>query len=311
MKILVTGASGTLGRAVSIEALAQGHEVVGYSRDRSRQLARCPLKVVCETGDVADLCELMHVCRTHEPDAIVHCAAMKHVSECEAKPDQTLRTNILGTQNVIRAAEWKKDCPAGLVFVSSDKACDQTVYGISKLYGERLVAEWAEKRRAHAHSVRLGNLIGSNGSVLDLWRRARANGQTPRLDECGGQTAKRFAIHPWEAAKFILNIFTFSFNGRTRIYVPQMPVLDMATLCDAATPGVITRGDIDANCIHQYAVLPSEKNVYLVGTPKNSSLCQVGYSTHNETPLTLEQTKAWLAEEKRPRDLRPDYLVCS
>ncbi len=311
MTLLVTGGSGTLGKAVCSEAIRQGKQVVAYSRDRSTQLTKCPKGTTLETGDVTDLYRLVEVCRRRKVTEIVHCAAMKHVGECEERPGAVLTTNLLGLQNVLEAM---RVCDIGsLVFVSSDKAGDNSLYGMSKLWGERMVAEFSANSSTVC-SVRPGNLIGSNGSVVDIWRAAAKQGQPLRLDVYEGQSACRFVMHAREAAQFILKHLGQERHGT--VLTREMPIVRMAVLLESLFPDVKpVYGPLAPDQLHQDLIRPDESlrttvhdDEFCLGhlcPPHNpATWC---YSTRDRVPMNSEETLAWLNEEL----VIPPNAVCS
>lgn len=121
-------------------------------------------------GDVRDLSRLMRA--MEDIDYVFHLAAMKHVPSCEYNPFEAVQTNVIGTQNVIQAAisnNVKK-----VLFTSTDKAISPTnTYGATKLTAERLISA-AEYQKGSKDtifsSVRFGNVMGSRGSVIPLFK---------------------------------------------------------------------------------------------------------------------------------------------
>jgi len=315
MTLLVTGASGTLGSAVCREAIKRGLAVVAYSRDRSRLLNECH-NAILETGDVQDCCRVIEVCRHHNVDSVVHCAALKHVGECERHPLLACDTNIGGVRNVLAAIDHEDIRRA--VFVSSDKAVDQSVYGMTKLLGERFVIEQALWSGRALNCVRLGNLIGSNGSVLQIWRRAAAEGRPITMHHHQGKTPNRFAMRPWEAARFILGVLAEPDGARVRFR--PMPVINMENLRLAAVPDIpVNRQEIGRELLNQIILDASElartataRDGYaILPSPPLSDWWPHGWpdglvSTGQVPCLTVEETKAWLQNLDYP-----PHTVCS
>lgn len=174
--ILVTGGTGTLGRAILRRAEREGwlcHFTI-YSRSELLQAqmrssfpyARYVL------GDVRDRDRLTAVAAGH--DLIIHAAAMKRIPECEAQPSECYATNVQGSLNVLHAAQ-----SAGVsrvLGISTDKAClAATAYGASKLAMEK--AFQAAPASVGATLVRYGNVIASRGSVIPLWRAQAQRGE--------------------------------------------------------------------------------------------------------------------------------------
>ena len=175
MRVLITGGTGFLGRA--LVAYLREHfpawQVVVYSRDEQKQAAmarRFPW-VEYILGDVCDPERL--IMAAQGAGRIVHAAAMKYIPEGESNPGECIRVNVTGTANVLAAALRTGTAePTRLVVISTDKACQPAnVYGATKFMCERMTAEYAARTGLLAHTVRYGNVVGSTGSVIPVWRR--------------------------------------------------------------------------------------------------------------------------------------------
>lgn len=147
--------------------------LVVYSRDElkhfdlSLRLGELARHVDFVIGDVRDAERIGEACAGI--DVVIHAAAMKQVPACEVNPTECYKTNVAGTENVIRAA--KEAGVSRMVFVSTDKAVEPvSVYGNSKQAGERLVLK-ANSDFLATSVVRFGNLIGSPGSIVDLLKK--------------------------------------------------------------------------------------------------------------------------------------------
>lgn len=170
-KILVTGGTGSFGSAlVDSFILNSGNinKLVVFSRDEKKQhdlkLIRKNQSVEYVIGDIRDKNKLLKVFKG--VDIIFHAAALKYVPTGEEFPDEVIKTNILGTQNVIEAAE---ECGVKkVVNLSTDKAVAPiNAYGMTKGLSEKLVA--AHQGQTACVSLRYGNVIGSRGSVIPLF----------------------------------------------------------------------------------------------------------------------------------------------
>lgn len=168
--------------------------------------------------------------RLRDVDIVLHSAALKHVGLCENSPSQAVQTNILGTQNVIDAAV--ENGVSRVIFTSSDKAVNPTnVMGTSKLMGERLLTAAAD---AHAgsgtifSSTRFGNVLGSRGSVVPLFRRQIEQGGPITLTD---RRMTRFIMTLTEAVSLVLDSVWLARGGE--VIVTKMPVArieDLATV---------------------------------------------------------------------------------
>lgn len=176
MKVLITGGSGWLGRA--IQRYWDDNEYVVYSRSESAQ-AKCQERFPHADyvlGDIRDTARLELAVRGYGVEAIIHTAGMKRVQDCEKNAWEAVEVNVDGSRNVAKVASR---CGVDVcVAISTDKAIGPSgVYGMTKALMESL---WQEYARLHSGAgprfviVRNGNFIGSTGSVIELWQRQLA-----------------------------------------------------------------------------------------------------------------------------------------
>ena len=175
--ILITGGTGTIGAALARDALLRGYtRVCIFSRDEYKQaMLRQTMtdpRLRWFLGDVRDRDRLRRA--LEGVDCVIHAAALKRVEAGEFNPGEFVKTNVLGTLNLIEAAH-----DAGVkrvVGLSTDKALNpQNAYGASKLLMEKLLLAANNARGEHGPMfavTRFGNVAGSRGSVIDLWRNA-------------------------------------------------------------------------------------------------------------------------------------------
>lgn len=220
-----------------------GHTAVVYSRDRSRQIESCP-GCVCEVGDVACPFRLRQAMSRHNVDAVVHAAANKHVDVCERSPSTAVASILGGTESVLRRMA-ESDRPLRGVFVSSDKARhgDQ-VYGACKRLAERLVSEYAPQIKGKVNSLRLGNLFGSRGSVIPVWRGQIERGEDVQLRVFDGKPPIRIAMLPPEAAAAVLAALFGDATQTGGVLYPeahQLRVVNIATLAEVMTEGTASK----------------------------------------------------------------------
>lgn len=176
MSVLITGGTGSFGHAMTRKLLADGVErIVIFSRDEVKQdLMRQTFndpRLRFFLGDVRDLDRLKVAMRGVQ--LVYHAAAMKRVPQCEYDPSEAVKTNILGSMNVCAAAiETGVEC---VVALSTDKATAPTnLYGATKLCVEKIVTNYnAYAPETRFMCVRYGNVAGSRGSVIPLWREGR------------------------------------------------------------------------------------------------------------------------------------------
>lgn len=225
MKILATGGSGYLGRALMY--FAPEHEWTIYSRDeRKQELCKRTSygsRARYILGDVGDRDRLASAARGQ--DAIIHMAAIKYIPEAEHNVNECIKVNIIGSQNVIWAAQ---QLGITVVGVSTDKACAPVnVYGATKMLMERLFSE-AARVGLRAYTVRYGNVVGSTGSVIPLFQR--------QMKEQGFVTVTdpemtRYWMSAQEAVDVVLTPLSDRIHlGSTVVYEPRsMSLNDLAT----------------------------------------------------------------------------------
>jgi UDP-N-acetylglucosamine 4,6-dehydratase len=157
MKILITGGTGSVGKAL---ARKTGCCVI-FSRNEDAQIQmrkELPL-CTCITGDIRDYQECLRA--TKGIDKVYHLAAMKHVSICERQPQEAVKTNIIGTMNIVNACIYNG--VKELVHLSTDKVVNPSnTYGVTKLAAEKIVIE------AGYSVIRSGNVMGSSNSIVPI-----------------------------------------------------------------------------------------------------------------------------------------------
>jgi len=242
--LLITGGTGTLGHALVRELLPREDcpaRIVILSRDEYKQ---AQMRAEFEDddrlrfflGDVRDKDRLLMAFRG--VDYVIHAAAMKRIEACEYDSFEAVRTNVFGAENVIEAA-LERDVRR-VVAVSTDKAVEPAnLYGTTKACAERLFIganAYAGDRRTRFSVIRYGNVFGSRGSVVELWRRqAAADGQVTLTAE--GMT--RFWLTPADAAAAVLGAL-FSGEGG-EIFVPKLRSCFVADLARVVAPAAWVR----------------------------------------------------------------------
>jgi UDP-N-acetylglucosamine 4,6-dehydratase/5-epimerase len=167
-KIFITGASGTVGSSFIRNNINKYH-FYSYSRNEKAQvlLKRIFSDVEIILGSVEDKLSLDNYIRKINPDIIIHAAAMKHVDSAEKQPYEMVKSNIIGSKNIIDVA--KENRIALTIGISTDKACyPKNLYGYSKKIMEKMFLE-ANSKDTRFCCTRFGNIAGSNGSVIPLW----------------------------------------------------------------------------------------------------------------------------------------------
>lgn len=176
--VLVTGAGGSIGSEICRQVcrfepkrlilLEQAENPLFFIEGELRR-ERGGVELVPVVADVCDEVRVDQVFAQHRPDVVLHAAAHKHVPLMEANPGEAVRNNVLGTRNVARSADKHK--AAGFVMISTDKAINPTsVMGTTKRLAELYVQAMAAHSATQFISVRFGNVLGSNGSVVPIFR---------------------------------------------------------------------------------------------------------------------------------------------
>lgn len=183
-RVMVTGAGGSIGSELCRQVAQLNPELLIlfgrgenslYHTDIELQEFEPKLNRAVIIGDIRDNAKVAQITRKYRPHIIFHAAAHKHVKFMENHPDEAVKNNILGTQNLIDAA-IKHEVEA-FILVSSDKAVNPTsVYGASKRVTEKLIQCKAKQNGTRFIAVRFGNVIGSRASVLPNFKRQIAKG---------------------------------------------------------------------------------------------------------------------------------------
>ena len=234
--VLVTGATGSFGTAF-MRAVLERYDVASiraFSRDELKQseLARTitDSRLRLLIGDVRDRDRLRVA--TRGVDVIVHAAALKQVPACEYNPFEAVQTNVIGAENVVAAA-IDNDVPVTIA-LSTDKAVNPVnLYGATKLCAEKIVAQamaYAAGTHAKFASVRYGNVVGSRGSVVPIFKQQAQTGTVTITDE----RMTRFWITLEQAVEFVLSCLPLIQGGET--FVPKIPSMRLMDMAAALAP---------------------------------------------------------------------------
>ncbi len=230
--ILVTGGTGTIGSEIVRQLLNFEPKTVRvFSNDENglfnlQQQLHSYNNLRFLFGDVRDKDRLRMACESVE--IVFHAAALKHVPICEYNPFEAVRTNVLGTQNLIEAALLEN--VESFTFISTDKAVNPTsTMGASKLLCEKLSIEacnYSGKRRTKFCCVRFGNVLGSRGSVTEVFLRQIANGEDVTITH-GDMT--RFIMLISQAVSLVFKAAELAKGGETFILkMPSLRIKDLA-----------------------------------------------------------------------------------
>ena len=228
--ILITGGTGSLGKALVKKIKDFGWKIVVYSRDEGKQALFFgkDAEVIRVIGDIRDLDKLKTTFRLHKPDYVIHAAALKRIDDMEFHPDECVKTNIKGTENVAIASlsSGVKKC----ILVSTDKACEPVnVYGSSKFIAERIFTNFDYNSSSTTFaSVRYGNVIASRGSFIPLWLSLIEDNKKIKVTslECS-----RFLFTLEDAVDTVLSSLQLSEGGE--IFIPKIKSYTMKTTIEA------------------------------------------------------------------------------
>ena len=239
--VLITGGTGSLGKSL-IEYLLKESKVrriAIFSRDELKQQR---LRIQFEDdprlrwflGDVRDLDRLKRA--FHRVDYVIHAAALKQVDTGEYNPMEFIKTNVLGSQNVIDAS-----IDAGVkrvVALSTDKASSPiNLYGATKLTADKLFVAANNYSFTYGTTfsvVRYGNVMGSRGSVIPFFLDIAAQGKPLPITDL---RMTRFWISLESAVKFVIDSLEIMTGGE--LYVPRIPSMKIVDLANAVAPGAV------------------------------------------------------------------------
>tara|TARA_Y100000593_G_scaffold37188_2_gene72143 strand:+ start:3191 stop:4171 length:981 start_codon:yes stop_codon:yes gene_type:complete len=229
-KFFITGGTGSLGQALVRKLIKYKATPIVYSRDEGKQalnfIGDPPfVKII---GDVRDFGKLNTSLKIHKPDYIIHAAALKRIDDMEFHPDECIKTNINGSDNVARAAIENniKKC----ILVSTDKACKPiNVYGSSKFIAERIFTNY-DFNSSHTvfSSVRYGNVIASRGSFIPLFM---DHIKKDKILNLTSDKMTRFLFTLDDAVNAVLGALENSIGGE--VFVPQINSYTLPTCVEA------------------------------------------------------------------------------
>lgn len=326
-KVLIIGGTGTVGSGIA-KTLLKGnvHTVRVLSRDEYKQYIMMQemdgiKNIRFLIGDVRDKERIERA--MEDIDIVFHIAAMKHVPSCEYNPMEAVKTNVIGTQNVIAAA-INNDVEK-VILTSTDKTINPTnTYGATKLLAERLIVSanyYKGSSRTIFSAVRFGNIIGSRGSVIPLFKK-----QIIEKSEITVTNSKmtRFMMTLSQAVDLTVEACTKAGGGE--IFVLKMPVINLGDLVSIAIEEVSRKYNIrrEKIGIREIGLRPGEKlyeelmtceegknaieleNMFVIPSIYSNELngdyegvCEgriKNYSSHDQVPLTREELGKLIAK---------------
>jgi UDP-N-acetylglucosamine 4,6-dehydratase len=235
--VLVTGGTGSFGKKFIEVMLRDYHpaKIIVYSRDELKQhemrvkgFNHPSLRYFI--GDIRDLARLERAMQG--VDIVIHAAALKQVPACEYNPMEAIKTNILGSGNVIDAA--LNTGVERVLAISTDKAVSPAnLYGATKLAAEKLFIQsnaYAGNKRTRFACTRYGNVVGSRGSVVPIFLKQRETGELTLTDD----RMTRFWLSLDQGVHFVIKCVEQMHGGE--VFVPKIPSMKMTDLAKALAP---------------------------------------------------------------------------
>ena len=324
--ILVTGGTGSIGSELVRQLLPHNPKEIRVFEFNENSIAAfrrelADTRVSFVVGDIRDRERLDEA--VAGVDIIFHAAAMKHVDICEYNPQEAIKTNVIGTGNIIACA--LRYHIQNVVLISTDKAANPTnTMGATKMLAERLIAE-ADTRKQSGRpafcSVRFGNVLGSAGSVVPLFRESIEKRRSVAVTD---EQMTRFVLTIPEAARLVLEAAALANGGET--FILKMHSLRLGDLVDVMIEVVSKKCGFSAAEVRKEVIglRPGEKihedlisetewsrtletdKLYIVLSPLSTMKAAypgarrpavTNYNSANNTLLTKEQIRQLLEKE--------------
>lgn len=316
--ILITGGTGTIGSTLAKEILSYQPAVLRiYSRDETKQLELSldlgnPSNVRYLIGDIRDAERLGTA--LEDVEIIFHTAALKHLPACEFNPFEAIKTNVIGTQNLIEQS-IKKNVHQ-VIGISTDKVVNpSSVLGITKLLAEKLLiaANYIKGQHRTVFScVRFGNVAGARGSVIPVFLEQLTRNKKLLVTD---PNMTRFIMSTPEAVNLVLKAASLTSQGEIFVFkMPSVRIIDVAKVIaqrfeevtgekidieisglrsgeklheELMTTDEITR----AYCLENLYILTSNSNHYPPGIPLSACESHVN-SSQDQEPLSTDEILA-------------------
>jgi UDP-N-acetylglucosamine 4,6-dehydratase/5-epimerase len=323
-RILVTGGTGSFGKKIIKTILEANNpqKVIVYSRDELKQYEMQTSddysqlyqegRIDFFIGDIRDYSRLKRA--MEGVNIVIHAAALKQVPAAEYNPFEAVKTNIMGSQNVIDASI--RQGVSKVIALSTDKAAAPiNLYGATKLVSDKLFVAANNYRGKHDIKfsvVRYGNVMGSRGSVIPFFKKMIRSGEIPITDE----RMTRFNITLQEGVDFVLKNLSRMWGGE--LFIPKIPSYKITDIAEAIAPGVAIKivGIRPGEKLHEemitatdalntiefpdyYVILPSTKlwdleEFRIQSNQQPGTWCEYGYSYNsgdNPSFLSVNQLK--------------------
>jgi FlaA1/EpsC-like NDP-sugar epimerase len=301
-KILIIGGTGSLGKTL-IKKYYNNNKIIVFSRDEHKQyfLEKEYPKIKFVIGNIRDKDSITNSLLKFSPEIVINTAALKHVPICENNTYESVKTNIIGHQNVIECVSFCNEIET-LVFVSTDKACKPiNIYGMCKAISEQLYVNFSKQQRnTKVVIVRYGNVLESMGSVIPFFKGLLE-------DE-----VKKLPITHFEMTRFLLTLeraidlieWAYSFKGsHGKIAIPKiksLKIVDVAKVLIKWYKADISLKEIGIRAgekIHEEMISAEEwmrteeyENAFLIGQ-KNIRNEQKSYNSYDSLMNSTEAYK--------------------
>ena len=261
--VLVTGAGGSIGSEISRQIsnfnpkqlILLGHgenSIYSIEMELKDRFRDSKIEFISEIADLQDAKKMMSVMGKYNPDVVYHAAAHKHVPLMERNPEEAFKNNVIGTMNAAKAASWNG--VKTFVMISTDKAVNPTsVMGATKKLAEMIIQDMDKNSETKFVAVRFGNVLGSRGSVIPLFKKQIENGGPVTVTH--PEMIRYFMTIP-EASRLVIQAGALAKGGE--IFVLDMG--DPVKIVDLAKNLIKLSGNsIDEIGIEYTGIRPGEK----------------------------------------------------
>ena len=297
MKIVITGGTGTVGKAF-IKNYYDKYEFINISRDGNSILGleRFYPNVKSYIGNIEDKGFLLRVFKEVKPDIVIHSAAMKHIDLMEVNPISGCNINVMGSLNVVEASIMN-NVPY-TIGISTDKAClAESVYGASKYLMERTFMNTNNESNAFS-LTRFANVAHSSGSVLPFWLKLKSEGKPLRLTD---PNMNRLIFTQKDAADLIERTIHFTIeNGGGFINSYKMKSVNMLDLAKVISDDIEIVGKRPGEKTNEDLISKTEvDNTFIIGDDihikkeKNMGVNKLSepYNSKTADKMTTEEMK--------------------
>ena len=284
-RLLITGGTGTIGKEL-LERLHNKYKILVISRDELKQ-AQLKSQYPDVEFVITDIRDYRAVLKAMvDMDAVINAAAMKRIEVCERYPIEAVKTNILGTENVVSAARERGI--KKLICIGTDKDCEPiNVYGMTKAIEEKITLS------AGYNCARYGNVFGSRGSVIPLFAELSQKGLPLTVTD---PEMKRFILTPNEAIDLLLLALNSSMDGT--IFVKKSPAAKVGDIATAFSDNIRIVGANPFEKKYEMLLTSDEMSraedkdgYYIINKDKKSITEAVPYTSDKTDLLSVERIK--------------------